>query len=40
MKNPTEMLKQIKNVLGIELSEVEEVKASETKLEQMPLENG
>jgi cysteinyl-tRNA synthetase len=40
MKNPTEMLKQIKNVLGIELSEVEEVQASDIKLEQMPLENG
>jgi hypothetical protein len=40
---PTEMLNQIKNVLGIELSaEVEEVKAEETKVElaQMSLENG
>lgn len=45
---PSEMLKEIKNVLGIELSEVEEVKASEevvteeTKVElaQMSLENG
>lgn len=45
---PSEMLKEIKNVLGIELSEVEEVKASEevvteeTKIElaQMSLENG
>jgi hypothetical protein len=45
---PSEMLKEIKNVLGIELSGVEEVKASEevvteeTKIElaQMTLENG
>ena len=40
---PTEMLNQIKNVLGIELSaEVEEVQAEETKVEfaQMTLENG
>lgn len=34
------MLKQIKNVLGIELSEVEEVKAEAINLEQMTLENG
>jgi len=40
---PTEMLKEIKTLLGIELSaEVEEVKAEETKVEfaQMTLENG
>jgi hypothetical protein len=40
---PTEMLKEIKNLLGIELSaEVEEVQAEETKVElaQMILENG
>jgi hypothetical protein len=40
MKNSLEMLKQIKNVLGIELSEVEEVKAESVNLEQMTLENG
>lgn len=50
MKNPTEMLKEIKNLLGIELSEVEEVTApqveveasetSEVKLAQMSLEDG
>jgi len=40
---PTEMLKEIKSLLGIELSaEVEEVQAEETKVElaQMILENG
>lgn len=40
---PTEMLKEIKSLLGIELSaEVEEVQAEETKVElaQMTLENG
>ena len=40
---PTEMLKEIKTLLGIELSaEVEEVQAEETKVEfaQMTLENG
>ena len=49
MKNPTEMLKEIKNLLGIELSEVEEVVASqedvkaeaaEVSLAQMSLEDG
>jgi hypothetical protein len=37
MKNPLEMLKEIKSVLGIELSETP---AEETKLAQMTLENG
>jgi len=37
MKNPLEMLKEIKSVLGIELSEVP---TEETKLAQMTLENG
>jgi hypothetical protein len=36
MKNPIEMLKEIKNVLGIELS----AEVVETKLAQMMLENG
>ena len=48
MKNPLEMLKEIKSVLGIELSEdTQEVKVEqsteateETKLAQMTLENG
>jgi hypothetical protein len=48
MKNPLEMLKEIKSVLGIELSEeIQEVKVEqstetteETKLAQMTLENG
>ena len=37
MKNPLEMLKEIKSVLGIELSETP---TEETKLAQMTLENG
>ena len=36
MKNPIEMLKEIKSVLGIELSQ----EVVETKLAQMMLENG
>jgi hypothetical protein len=42
MKNPLEMLKEIKSVLGIELSEEIQVEQSteETKLAQMTLENG
>jgi hypothetical protein len=41
MKNPLEMLKEIKSVLGIELSEVQvEQSTEETKLAQMTLENG
>ena len=36
MKNPIEMLKEIKSVLGIELSQ----EVVETKLAQMILENG
>lgn len=43
MKNPIEMLKEIKNLLGVELSEETkelEVVAQEVKLAQMKLENG
>ncbi len=43
MKNPIEMLKEIKNLLGVELSEDAkqlEVVAEEVKLAQMKLENG
>lgn len=43
MKNPIEMLKEIKNLLGVELSEDTkelEVVAQEVKLAQMKLENG
>jgi len=40
MKNPLEMLKEIKSVLGIELSEEKVEQSTETKLAQMTLENG
>lgn len=40
MKNPLEMLKEIKSVLGIELSEDVQDTVQETKLAQMTLENG
>lgn len=43
MKNPIEMLKEIKNLLGVELSEDTkelEVVSQEVKLAQMKLENG
>jgi len=40
MKNPLEMLKEIKSVLGIELSENVQDTVQETKLAQMTLENG
>ena len=40
MKNPLEMLKEIKSVLGIELSEETVEQSTETKLAQMTLENG
>lgn len=40
MKNPLEMLKEIKSVLGIELSEDVQETVQEIKLAQMTLENG
>ena len=40
MKNPLEMLKEIKSVLGIELSEDVQNNVQEIKLAQMTLENG
>lgn len=40
MKNPLEMLKEIKSVLGIELSEEKVEQSTETNLAQMTLENG
>jgi len=40
MKNPLEMLKEIKSVLGIELSENVQETVQEIKLAQMTLENG
>lgn len=40
MKNPLEMLKEIKSVLGIELSEDVQDTVQEIKLAQMTLENG